>query len=179
MGLRQEYRCLALRVVSEEDFFAFHADLSPAKEIRPTRVCLSAWQRTLLGSGAVTLWLSKKLLLAVEQSLSLGEEGPLASSQTGKLGKSLRARGLDLAEMDEEDSALKEYAAILIEGISRHAAWHEELVRLSAMLLPGARLIAVDRGTAVEVSRRFLCAGLTDIRQETVGRQVLTTGRVP
>ncbi len=124
----------------------------------------------------MTLWLSRKLVLAVEHALSLRDSGPVAGCQSGKLSKNLRARGLALEDVDAaltDDSA---YAAILIENIASRDDWQEELGRLGAMLRPKARLLSVDTGSAVEVSRRFLCGGFTDIHQQEVGRQILTSG---
>lgn len=124
----------------------------------------------------MTLWLSKKLVLAVEEALSLRDAGPMASSTLGKLSKRLRSRGLDLADLDSADVAPEGYAAILVENISRRSDWAEELARLRGMLRPNARLIAVDSTPAIEVSRRFLCGGLSDIHQQEIARQVLTSG---
>jgi hypothetical protein len=120
--------------------------------------------------------LSKKLVLAVEHALSSRDSGPVAGSQSSKLSKSLRARGLELVDLDAVETENSAYAAILIENIASRADWEEELVRLGAILKPDARLISVDTGPAIEVSRRFLCGGLTDIHQQEVGRQILTTG---
>lgn len=127
-------------------------------------------------SGAVTLWLSKKLVLAVEELLDLRGEGPVAVTSLGKLRKSLQARGLDPIDLDAVDAGTSNFAAILIENIASRSDWQEELTRLGALLKPSARLISVDTGPAIEVSRRFLCGGLTDLHQQEVGRQILTSG---
>lgn len=124
----------------------------------------------------MTLWLSKKLVLAVEDALSARGEGPMACGQVGKLGKSLRARGLELCDLDASSSKESAYAAILIENIVGRDDWAEELTRLRACLKPGARVISVDTGPAVEVSRRLLCGGLSDIHQQEIGRQILSSG---
>ena len=124
----------------------------------------------------MTLWLSKKLVLAVEDFLVLRGEGPVAGSRMGKLHKSLQTRGLDLVDLDAGDTDESAFAAILIEDIAGRSDWEEELTRLGALLKPSARLISVDTGPAIEVSRRFLCGGLTDLHQQEVGRQILTSG---
>ncbi len=150
----------------------------PIPKAPPSRE--SQWPNQLvLGSAAVALWLSKKLVLAVEHSLSQRESGPVAGSGLGKLGKGLSARGIDIAELSAQESGPKNYSAILIEDIAHRDTWAEELPRLASMLLPAARLVSVDRGPAAEVSRRFLCGGLQDIRQQEIGRHILTSGRLP
>ena len=190
MGLRGEYRRFAAWVVSVGDFFTSWSKLRvpspeglPAQQYgqgrektRPGKFTESAWHRTLLGSAAVTLWLSKKLVQAVEDALSRRGEGPMASGQVGKLGKSLRARGLELTDLETSESKESAYAAILIENIVSRDDWAEELSRLRAILKPRARIISVDTGPASEVSRRFLCGGLSDIHQQEIGRQILTSG---
>ena len=100
----------------------------------------------------------------------------MATSQVGKLGKSLRARGLELSELDRSEASESTYAAILIENIVSRGDWSDELARLRAILKPQARIISVDSGPATEVSRRFLCGGLSDIHQQEIGRQILTSG---
>jgi hypothetical protein len=122
----------------------------------------------------VTLWLSKKLVLAVEQSLSRGT-GPVGSSDLGKLSKALGARGMALEEVNAEEGQQR-FAAIVVENIAERKDWAEELRRLRALLKPSGRLVSVDKGAGTEVSRRFLCAGLTDLSQAEVGRHVLTSG---
>lgn len=143
---------------------------------RPCKFTESAWQLTLLGSAAVTLWLSKKLVLAVEEALAARAVGPVASFQVGKLSKSLRSRGIELTELDSGDADLGPYAAILVEGIAKRTDWAAQLERLRGMLMPDARLLSVDSAPATEVSRRFLCGGLSDLHQQEVARQVLTSG---
>jgi hypothetical protein len=144
--------------------------------LQPCRFTESAWQRTLLGSGAVTLWLSKKLVLAVEEALALRAEGPVASFQVGKLTKSLRSRGVELTDLKAGEAEGGPYAAILVENISKRSEWAAELERLSGMLMPDARLLSVDSAPAAEVSRRFLCSGLSDLHQQEVARQIITSG---
>jgi hypothetical protein len=42
----------------------------------------------------------------------------------------------------------------------------------------GGVIVFVDKGDAVEASRRALCAGLVEIEQRTAGRTIVTSGRV-
>ena len=189
----EEYRGFAAEVVSLADILAPRPDLPAGKSISAFHVgfahrnglastircgtdLLSAWQLTLLGSAAVTLWLSKKLVLAVEEALALRGDGPVASFHVGKLSKSLRGRGLPLTEVDQADPGSGPYAAILVENIGQRSDWAAELARLRGMLMPKARLLSVDSAKATEVSRRFLCGGLSDLHQQEVARQVLTSG---
>jgi hypothetical protein len=131
----------------------------------------------------VALWLSKKLVLAVESALSHGEtglvSGPVAGWSAPKLTRNLRTRGLNVVDLDSTEGVSGSYAALIVGNIAKEEDWADNLPGLIQMLEPGAQLIAVDRGSAHEVSRRLLCAGLTDLRQREVGRQVVTTGRAP
>jgi hypothetical protein len=54
-----------------------------------------------------------------------------------------------------------------------------ELERWIDSLAPGAVVLSFDRTAPEEMSRRFLCAGLVDLRQRQVGRRCMTSGRVP
>ena len=156
----------------------------------------------------MTLWLSKKLVLAAQHALTSTGEGRVASVGLGKLSKALRTRGLDIEDLNEaskpenrapENRAPENrapecrapqdrehdlpgravFTAILVEDIATRSDWAQELSRLRALLMPSGRLVSVDRGAPAEVSRRFLCGGLSDLSQLEVGRQVLTSGTSP
>lgn len=127
----------------------------------------------------MTFWLSKKLVLAVENSLASGEGGRVAGVGLGKLAKTLRSRGHEIEDLDHDQEGQASFAVILVEDIATRGDWAQELSRLRAWLAPWGRLISVDKGAPAEVSRRFLCAGLSDLSQQEVGRQVLTTGTAP
>ena len=56
--------------------------------------------------------------------------------------------------------------------------WELTLRDWTRVTRDGGILVFVDRGHAVEASRRALCAGLTEIEQRHVGRTIVTSGLV-
>ena len=83
---------------------------------------------------------------------------------------------ITIEEVNLEGEGEQDFAAIVVENIASRDDWSEELCRLRALLKPSGQLISVDKGAPMEVSRRFLCSGLTDLSQRELGRQVLTSG---
>lgn len=70
------------------------------------------------------------------------------------------------------------FAAVIGVGAGGDAAWSATLARWAAATVDGGGLVMVDRGPAVELSRRALCAGLTALEQRVAGRWIVTSGLV-
>lgn len=69
-------------------------------------------------------------------------------------------------------------AAVVGTDITGDPAWEDTLRGWSRIVKDGGAIVFVDRGGAVEASRRALCAGLTELEQRHAGRQVITSGLV-
>lgn len=82
---------------------------------------------------------------------------PLADTSTLEAGSVAAVIGVDVASEDTWETTLRDWTRVVRDG--------------------GA-LVLVDRGNAVEASRRALCAGLSEIEQRHAGRVVVTSGLV-
>jgi hypothetical protein len=74
-----------------------------------------------------------------------------------------------------EDGSL---AAVVGVGVGTDEAWATTLREWSRVVRDGGALVLVDRARAHEVSRRALCAGLSELEQRHAGRVVVTSGLV-
>jgi SAM-dependent methyltransferase len=69
------------------------------------------------------------------------------------------------------------FGALVAGGLAESDPWEPLLAEWCRAVAPGGLVVVVDRGTASELSRRALCAGLSAIEQRTAGRTVITAGR--
>lgn len=69
-------------------------------------------------------------------------------------------------------------AAVIGCGAGERDDWEQVLDRWSRAVVDGGGLVLVDRGPAIELSRRALCAGLTALEQRIAGRWLVTSGLV-
>ena len=69
-------------------------------------------------------------------------------------------------------------AAVIGVDIARDEAWDDRLRAWSRVVRDGGVIVLVDRGRAAEVTRRALCAGLSELEQRHAGRAVITSGLV-
>ena len=69
-------------------------------------------------------------------------------------------------------------AAVIAVDVARDNGWQDVLAAWSRVGRDGGAVVLVDRGRAAEVSRRALCAGLSELEQRHVGRAVITSGLV-
>lgn len=125
----------------------------------------------------MALWLSTRLLRALEIEIARGPEGPVLALDLPKLRKALQASEVPMGELEEPKK--DGHATVITRGLARRPGWQAELLRWQSLLVPGGRLIVLDRGAPEEISRRLLCAGLTDIEQSMVGRRLLSCARRP
>ena len=68
--------------------------------------------------------------------------------------------------------------AVIGVDISTDDAWVETLRAWTRIVRDGGAVVLIDRGHAVEASRRALCAGLSELEQRHAGRVVITSGLV-
>jgi len=69
-------------------------------------------------------------------------------------------------------------AAVIGVDIARDDAWADTLRAWTRVVRDGGAIVLVDRGRATEVTRRALCAGLSELEQRHAGRAVITSGLV-
>ncbi|HEY1551067.1 MAG TPA: hypothetical protein VGG28_24730 [Kofleriaceae bacterium] len=81
-----------------------------------------------------------------------------------------------LADLSSVDAG--SLAGVVGVDIATSDAWEATLALWSRTVRDGGAVVLVDRGHAVEASRRALCAGLTELEQRHVGRLVITSGLV-
>lgn len=79
----------------------------------------------------------------------------------------------DLSSLDE-----RSLGAVVGMDVASDDGWELTLRDWIRVVVDGGTLVFVDRGHAVEASRRALCAGLTEIQQRHVGRTIVTSGLV-
>lgn len=130
---------------------------------------------------------------AIDAALgSMGARGKIAVLGNARLARTLAARDRDvtlvapagrggraatgdvLAELPGEPA----FAAVVGIGAGAEADWAAALGRWAAATVDGGGLVMVDRGAAVELSRRALCAGLTALEQRVAGRWIVTSGLI-
>ncbi|MBK9036259.1 MAG: hypothetical protein IPL61_34280 [Myxococcales bacterium] len=123
---------------------------------------------------------------AVEAALaSMAATGPVAVLATPRLARALTARGRSITAVgaDAADALVElgrapPFAAVIGVGVGARADWAATLAAWATATADGGGLVLVDRGAAVELSRRALCAGLTALEQRVAGRWIVTSGLV-
>lgn len=118
--------------------------------------------------------------------------GPVAVVGSARLAKAVGARRPVVAvELPPRAARKHDGPQASLDELAARRGTAEAVVAIVGVLASDARLaawarvvprdglvIAVDRGGAVEASRRALCAGLRDLEQRASGRLVVTSGRV-
>ena len=127
---------------------------------------------------------------AIDAALgSMAASGPIAVLANPRLARALagRARPVTLVGgrgratvPDTLDvlPAAPRFAAVVGVGVGDDPTWSATLAAWAAATVDGGGLVMVDRGAAVELSRRALCAGLTALEQRVAGRWIVTSGLV-
>lgn len=100
--------------------------------------------------------------------------GPVWVVDNPRLAK--RLSDGELAVIESAEAADGPVAAAIVSGLARDEDWANTLAAITAHIAPGGLVILVDRGQAIELSRRALCGGLSDIGQLGAGRWLLTHG---
>ncbi len=138
--------------------------------------------------GYVSLWLSPKVVLSLQESISSQfVAADLTPQSIGVVGlprvlKALQKAGQPAIELPTaEASAAGDFAAIVIPQVGKTSEWVDELPTWREALQVGGMLLSIDRGSisvAREVSRRFLCSGYSNLSQCIAGRRLITSGLV-
>jgi hypothetical protein len=130
---------------------------------------------------------------AISEALaSTGATGTLVVVGNAKLAAALKAKheviavglspraakklGATLADTSTLDAG--SIAAVIGVDVATDKAWEPTLRDWTRVVRDGGAIVLVDRGHAVEASRRALCAGLSEIEQRSAGRAVVTSGLV-
>lgn len=92
--------------------------------------------------------------------------------------KSLRRSGGDCVYGPLDDLPLADggLAAVIGFEIGHSDDWQQRLAAWARVVRSGGALVLVDRASPSELTRRALCAGLTDIQQRQAGRTFITSG---
>ena len=78
----------------------------------------------------------------------------------------------------DEPPAERSLAAVVVVGLGERDDWDPTLAAWSRRVVDGGGVVMVDRGPAIELSRRALCGGLTALEQRVAGRWIVTSGLV-
>lgn len=120
--------------------------------------------------------------------------GTVAVIAQGRLAGALVRSGRTVALVDAEAAAVKRppagvtlldaapeprsLAAVVAIGLGERDDWEPVLTTWSRWVVDGGGVVMVDRGPAIELSRRALCGGLTALEQRVAGRWIVTSGLV-
>ena len=133
-------------------------------------------------------------VLAALASIPPARAGSIAVIAHGKLAAALVGPGRTVTLVDAEPASLKRapagvtiaeappgdrtLAALVVVGLGDRDDWEAVLTAWSRWVVDGGGVVMVDRGPAIELSRRALCGGLTALEQRLAGRWVITSGVV-
>jgi hypothetical protein len=110
---------------------------------------------------------------------ALADARKAAGDEVLAIGMSERAaKRLTNALADLSGLANRSLAGVIGVDIAVDDGWELTLRDWVRVTRDGGVLVFVDRGHAVEASRRALCAGLTEIEQRHAGRTIVTSGLV-
>jgi hypothetical protein len=113
-------------------------------------------------------------------------EGRLAAALV-KAGRAVALVDADLAAVKRPPAGVtiaaaapgeRTLAAVVAVGLGERDDWEPTLARWSRWVVDGGAVVMVDRGPAIELSRRALCGGLTALEQRVAGRWIVTSGLV-
>ncbi len=127
-------------------------------------------------------------------SIPAARAGTVAVMVHGRLAAALvrPGRAIVLAEADatalkrppadvtlvDQPPAARSLAAVVAVGLGERDDWEPTLTTWSRWVVDGGAVVMVDRGPAIELSRRALCGGLTALEQRVLGRWIVTSGLV-
>jgi hypothetical protein len=127
-------------------------------------------------------------------SIPAARSGTVVVVAEGRLASALVKPGRTVALIEPEAAALKRppaqvsmldqppparsLAAVVALGLGERDDWDPTLATWSRWVVDGGGVVMVDRGPAIELSRRALCGGLTALEQRVTGRWIITSGLV-
>lgn len=127
-------------------------------------------------------------------SIPAARTGTVAVMVHGRLAAALVRPGRTIVLVEAEPAAIKRppaqvtlvaerpaarsLAAVVAVGLGEQDDWDATLATWSRWVADGGGLVMVDRGPAIELSRRALCGGLTALEQRVAGRWIVTSGLV-
>ena len=122
---------------------------------------------------------------------------PIAVIHQPRLGRALAERGYDIVQILERDKGRAragerrvlaqpealpledgELSAVVGLDLGLRDDWEALLGEWTRVVGDGGVLVMLDRAPLIELTRRALCGGLTEIEQRRAGRKVITSGRV-
>lgn len=123
--------------------------------------------------------------------------GPIAVIQKLRLARALAERGHEVIQvMDGQGGRVRagehrvqaqpealpmgegELSAVVGLGMGQRDDWETLLKEWRRVVADGGIVVSVDRAPPTELTRRLLCAGLSEIEQRRAGGQTITSGRV-
>jgi hypothetical protein len=127
-------------------------------------------------------------------SIAPARSGAIAVVTHARLAAALGRAGRPVSLVEPEAAALKRppvevtlldappadrsLAALVAVGLGDRDDWEAVLAGWSRWVVDGGGVVLVDRGPAIELSRRALCGGLTALEQRVAGRWIVTSGLV-
>ncbi len=145
------------------------------------------FDRWFLGSAAPSVE-------AALASIPAAQRGTVVVVTEGRLAAALLKPGRTVGLFEPEAAAVKRppaqvsmltepppdrsLAAVVALGLGDRDDWDPTLAAWSRWVVDGGGVVMVDRGPAIELSRRALCGGLTALEQRVAGRWIVTSGLV-
>lgn len=152
-------------------------------------------------SPMVSLFSIASAVAAIDRALAAaGAAGPIVVLNHPRIARGLTDRGRDVllaaerARFRRRNSpafacderslpiASRAVAAVVANGLSERDDWRKRLAEWRRVVAAGGAIALVDQGVgrsrASEITRRALCAGISDIEQRHAGRTLVTSGLV-
>ena len=128
------------------------------------------------------LFVGQTVAAIAEALTSLGVRagaGRIAVIGPSRVCRALAERGhavMPVVDVGDADSST--LAGVVGFGVGNRDDWATLLTAWTGRISDGGAVVLVDRAPATELSRRALCAGLTELQQRRVGRNWITSGLV-
>jgi hypothetical protein len=134
------------------------------------------------------LWIASAAPAIVAALASMAASDPIAIVASPRLARALTSRGHRVTLVGSGNvgdgtviatlPSTAQFGAVIGVGVGELAEWQATVGAWAAAAVDGGGVVMVDRGPAIELSRRALCAGLTALEQRVAGRWIVTSGLV-
>jgi len=114
--------------------------------------------------------------LRLARALAAGGRAIAVSGLGPRDARAVRRLPPEVTVVDELPE--RHFAAVVGSGAGSRPDWEQVLAAWSRAVVDGGGLVLVDRAAAVELSRRALCHGLSELEQRVAGRWIVTSGLV-